>query len=133
MSSYSNPSVTDKTLPSSSSSPGSKGYFGNFISCFPQQALSSQQGVSLIKLPKCIHSVTAKGALQNSQSHEQCSSHMYLRLLHSQVDPLTAAGYMQLHKHLPETWQDTSSREFEDKLPVPLPSSTTIPRVSLSH
>lgn len=133
MSCYSNPSVTDKTLPSSSSSPGSKGYIGNFICCFPQQALSSQQGVSLIKLPKCMHSVTAKGALQNSRSHEQYSSHMYLRLLHSQVDPSTAAGYRQLHKHLPETWQDTLSREFEDKLPVPLPSSTTVPRVSLLH
>lgn len=133
MSCYLNPSVTDKTLPSSSSSPGSKGYFGNFICCFAQQALSSQQGVSLIKLPKSIHSVTAKGARQNSQSHEQYSSHVYLRLLHSQADPLTAAGYMRLHKHLPETWQDTSSREFQDKLPVPLPSSTTIPRIYLSH
>lgn len=133
MSCYSNPSVTDKTLPSSSSSPGSKGYFGNFICCFPQQVLSSQRGISLIKLPKCIHSVTAKGALQNSQSNEQYSSHTYLRLLHSQVDPSTVAVYMRLHKHLPETWQDASSREFEDKLPVPLPSSTTTPRVSLSH
>lgn len=133
MSCYSNPSVTDKTLPSSSSSPGSKGYFGNFIYCFPQQVLSSQRGISLIKLPKCIHSVTAKGALQNSQSNEQYSSHTYLRLLHSQVDPSTVAVYMRLHKNLPETWQDTSSREFEDKLPVPLPSSTTTPRVSLSH
>lgn len=116
---------------------GARVIFITFICCFPQWALSSQQRAASFvdettQLCPQPYSQGEEGTLQCSQSHERCSSHTYLRLLHSQADPQPVADYMWLHKHVRETSQDTSSREFQDKPPMSLPSSTAAPRVSVT-
>lgn len=115
---------------------GARVILGTFISCFPQWELFSQQrAVSCIdrttQLHPQSHSRGKDGVLQYSQSLERYSSHTYLRLLHSWADPQLVAGYMRFCQHVPET-EETSSREFEDKLPVPCASCTTAPRGSVA-
>lgn len=115
---------------------GARVILGTFTSCFPQWELFSQQrAVSCIdkttQLRPQSHSRGKDGVLQYSRSLERYSSHTYLRLLHSRADPQLVAGYMWFRQHVPET-EETSSREFEDKLPVPRASCTTAPMGSVA-